>query len=470
MLTTRYKTERIRDPLHNLIEFRIGEEFERVMWKVVQTKPFQRLRRIKQLGFSDLVYPGASHSRFLHSLGVFHTARRLMLIVQKEMGDQFSPSKAQQALAAALVHDLGHGPFSHAFEAVGKRLGLKLAKHEAVSDLIIRNGEVADILKELGGGFAGDVADIVAEEGEKNVYRAVVSSQFDADRLDYMQRDRLMTGAQSGAIDFEWLLANLQIGEVPEGVDEEQTGTVQTFVLGPKANMAAEAFVLGLFQLYPSIYFHKTTRACECKFVELLCRTITLVQTGLQSKTGLPKNHPIVQFAENTDSLEIAQRLDDAVMWGALTMMAQADDALISEFSTRLLVRDIYKCLDLRNIVSGTLSQKGGHDVEPSVVEAILKKVCVALEDWTSKNSTNRAPRVLLDEGKRSPYKAKGESKGPADRINILTPSGTLSDLGDRSEVVAALEPFKFSRAYVASDDKEAKEKVMAILAAEVAA
>ena len=263
MLITRQKTERVRDPLHNLIEFRKSDEFERVMWKVIQTAPFQRLRRIKQLGFSDIVYPGASHSRFLHSLGVFHMARRLMLIVKRETGGNYSPTKAHQALAAALVHDLGHGPFSHAFESVGKKLGLQLARHETVSDLIIRHGEVSETLKELGGGFPGDVADIVAEQGEKNVYRAVVSSQFDADRLDYMQRDRLMTGAQSGAIDLEWLLANLTIAEVPEGVDEEQTGTIGTFVLGPKANMAAEAFVLGLFQLYPSIYFHKTTRGCR---------------------------------------------------------------------------------------------------------------------------------------------------------------------------------------------------------------
>ena len=470
MLITRQKIERVRDPLHNLVEFRKSDEFERVMWKVIQTAPFQRLRRIKQLGFSDIVYPGASHSRFLHSLGVFHMARRLMLIVKRETGGDYSPTKAHQALAAALVHDLGHGPFSHAFESVGKKLGLQLARHETVSDLIIRHGEVSETLKELGGGFPGDVADIVAEQGEKNVYRAVVSSQFDADRLDYMQRDRLMTGAQSGAIDLEWLLANLTIAEVPEGVDEEQTGTIGTFVLGPKANMAAEAFVLGLFQLYPSIYFHKTTRGCECQFVELLCRSIILIQQGHESKTGLPPNHPIIRFANNTSDLQAALKLDDAVMWGALAVMSDAEDRSIAEFSTRLINRDIYKCIDLRNAISQKFSEKSKLVPDKNKVDATLSRIRTALQDWTDQQSTDRAPRILLDEGKRSPYKAKGESKGPADRINILTPDGALCDLRERSEVVKALEPFKFSRAYVASGDTDAKDKVNAILATEVAA
>src|SRR5271157_5403339 len=132
--------QRIRDPVHDLIEFS-NSELERTLWKVVQTRPFQRLRRIKQLGFSDLVYPGASHSRFAHSVGVFHTARQLMTVIERHLGGEFEPSKARTALAASLVHDLGHGPFSHAFEDVGRRLGLKIAEHEHVSDVLIRESE-----------------------------------------------------------------------------------------------------------------------------------------------------------------------------------------------------------------------------------------------------------------------------------------------------------------------------------------
>ncbi len=115
------KTQRIRDPLHNLVEFGEGQ-FEDVLWRVIQTPQFQRLRRIRQLGFSEFVYPGATHSRFAHSIGVFHTARQLMEIIKNHLGpNAFNEHQARVALAAALVHDVGHGMFSHAFEDVGNR-------------------------------------------------------------------------------------------------------------------------------------------------------------------------------------------------------------------------------------------------------------------------------------------------------------------------------------------------------------
>ena len=158
-----------------------------------------------------------------------------------------------------------------------------------MSDALIRYGEVADVLNELGSGFANDVADIVQKDGTKAVQHAVVSSQFDADRLDYIRRDRMMTGTQHAAIDFTWLMANLEIAPVPIGVDDTQVGTVKTFVLGPKAMYAAEAFVLGLFQLYPTVYFHKATRGAEKIFAELLIRVVTLVRDDLncQNRTSV---------------------------------------------------------------------------------------------------------------------------------------------------------------------------------------
>jgi HD domain len=187
-----FKKQRIRDPVHNLIEFR-AEEFENSLWRALETRPFQRLRRVKQLGFSDFVYPGAGHSRFAHSIGVFHTARQLMKVINDHLGQHFELSKARVALAAALVHDLGHGPFSHAFEDVGRRLGLKMADHEHVSDLLIRQSEVSEALRPLGSGFANDVADLIKSSGPGNMYSAVVSSQFDADRLDYSSAEKIFS-------------------------------------------------------------------------------------------------------------------------------------------------------------------------------------------------------------------------------------------------------------------------------------
>ncbi|MFZ5892790.1 MAG: HD domain-containing protein [Myxococcota bacterium] len=127
-----------------------------------------------------------------------------MDVIKRSKGDGVRGSRVDQVLAAALFHDIGHGPFSHAFEDVGKKLSLKLANHEYASDRLIRDSELSEVLRELGSGFANDVADIIARGRPGTMYEAVVSSQFDADRLDYMQRDRLMTGTLHGAIDFTW--------------------------------------------------------------------------------------------------------------------------------------------------------------------------------------------------------------------------------------------------------------------------
>jgi HD superfamily phosphohydrolase len=136
------KPQRIRDPLHDLIEFDTGK-FEQGLWEVLDASEFQRLRRVKQLGFSELVYPGATHSRLAHSIGVFHTARDLTHLIHRRLDGAFSKDRAEIALAAALVHDVGHGPFSHAFESsmkqLDKQIGVKKEnRHEIWTAKIIR--------------------------------------------------------------------------------------------------------------------------------------------------------------------------------------------------------------------------------------------------------------------------------------------------------------------------------------------
>src|ERR1700741_3101412 len=116
-----FEAQRIRDPVHDLIEFD-ATKFDSVLWQVLNTRPFQRLRRIKQLGFSEYVFPGATHTRFAHSVGVFHTARRLVTVLREQLGGRFDEVRSGVAVCAALLHDLGHGPFSHTFEGVLKGL------------------------------------------------------------------------------------------------------------------------------------------------------------------------------------------------------------------------------------------------------------------------------------------------------------------------------------------------------------
>jgi HD superfamily phosphohydrolase len=462
------KQQRIRDPLHDLIEFNIERsQLEDVLWRVIQTRPFQRLRRIKQLGFSDFVYPGATHSRLLHSAGVFHTARRLMKVIEKYIPAK--DARMDQALAAALVHDLGHGPFSHAFEKIGERFDLKMANHEAVSDILIRDSEVSDLLREIGSGFANDVADMVSSSGTPTIYSAVVSSQFDADRLDYMRRDRLMTGSQHAGIDFEWLMENLELGEVEHSVDETRLKPVQTFVLGRKAIFAAEAYVLGLFQLYPTVYFHKATRGAEKIYTELLSRTITLIKDGSVEKTGLPKTHPLVKFAQTPDDIECALALDDTVIWGGLSLMADSGDEWISKFAERIRDRKLYKCIDVRAKIAHDKDDGAASSSEADTVCAgIRDEISKCLEEWSVK-CPDATPRILIDEVERSPYNPlTEETKGPLNQIHIRTEGDHLVDLSKRSSVVATLKMYKAFRVYHADGDDEAKRKITEIMDARI--
>lgn len=449
--------QRIRDPLHNIIEFG-STELEKTLWKVLQTRPLQRLRRVKQLGFSELVYPGATHTRLAHSIGVFHTARQLMDVI-KRSGDT-SDSRAHRALAAALVHDVGHGPFSHAFETVGRILKLKMADHEHVSDLLIRHGEIAEKLNEMGSGFAQDVADIIKKEGKITVHNAVVSSQFDADRLDYMRRDRLMTGTRHAEIDFPWLMANIEIGSVPTGVDDTNSGAIDTFVLGPKAVHAAEGYVLGLFQLYPTVYFHKATRGAEQLFVAILVRIFELVRSDHVSRIALSNQHPLVRFARNPDSIEIALELDDSVIWGALSSLAASNDPLLREFCVRLRDRKLFKCVDIRAKVAHALDpEMSGNPERVAKIERCCELIKQSLTELNSEMSLD-VPKMLIDEATRSPYKDGHGSGYSAERINIRTDGGQVVDLKRRSRLVRELEVFRLLRVYHSPDDVEVLELI----------
>ena len=441
------KRQRIRDPLHNLIEFDEGDPFERMLWRVVKTAPFQRLRRIKQLGFSELVYPGATHSRFAHSLGVFHTARHLMRIVRRYVPDQPGERlKAEAALAAALVHDVGHGPFSHAFETVGEKFGWKLAgQHESHSQALIRNGEIATILNGYSESFATMVAEVIGG-GPSNVYRSVVSSQFDADRLDYVRRDRLMSGTQLAGIDFDWLMANLEVGELPAEPGEIKRVTL---VLGPKALHAAEGYVLGLFQLYPTLYLHKTTRCAEKTFQLLLYVVGEAIRSGDRLCTGLPENHPITLLFEDPENLDVLGTLDDSVVMGALPLFATSNNKLVKDFSDRLIRRKLYKTIDL------DLKIREGLDKSEQSEKMYIRRreMTIALiEDWLS---NEKIGRVLLDKADRKPYKPI-DDEGPINQIWIRDGS-QLIDIKRKSPIVGAIHTFRSFNAYLDPDDTEAK-------------
>jgi len=261
-----------------------------------------------------------------------------------------------------------------------------------------------------------------------------------------------MAGTQHAAVDFQWLLANLEVGNVPYGVDQEQLGEVETFVLGSKAIYAAEGFVLGLFQLYPTVYLHKATRGAEKLYTELICRIVELIRQGLTSKTGLPSNHPLVRFAERPDDLETALSLDDSVIWGGLCLMMDAEDRGVAEAARRLHDRNLYKCFDVRTMLTDPANSDPAYEIE---LERSLAEIKEKLTTWSAENSRG-IPRILIDQATRSLYRPLEESKGPLDQINIRTPNGDLVDLSKRSPVVGALQIFRLFRVYVSREDREA--------------
>lgn len=448
--------QRVRDPVNNLIEFGV-DKFESACWEVVRTPQFQRLRRVKQLGFSDLVYPGATHSRLAHSLGVFDTARKLVGVINKIQGTASDSRRACTAIAAALVHDVGHGPFSHAFEDVLRDLGL--GKHEVRSVRLIKETEISDALEQFTPGFATDVAKVIEDPVPQDIYAAIVSSQFDADRLDYMRRDRLMTGTRSSDVDFEWLLANLHIRRVTLGQDETAVKEIETLVVGPKALLAAESYVVSLFHLYPNVYFHKTTRGAEKMFSALLKRIGQLVLDGSIHLLGIQAHHPIVKFFQDPENLEIFLDLDDASIWGALPELRQSSDACVSQLSEMLSRRDLYKVVD----VGARIYKDFPHDVkERKEREA---KIRAQLRDSDLLNSNESAPLALQDVAIRNPYKRmRGDEEGALQKIHVVDRSGNLADLGEVSPAVKNLEPFEAYRIYYRPDDADTRSKLDSII------
>ena len=445
------KPRRIRDPIHDLIPFDTSK-FEQMAWKLIELPEFQRLRRIKQLGFTELVFPGASHTRLAHSVGVFHTARQLASCIKAQVGEEnYNPERAEVAMAAALVHDLGHGPFSHAFETAVSAFSDKRHHEDWTSEIVCGQTGVNRVLESYKKGFSKEVADIIVAETPADIYASIVSSQFDADRLDYVRRDRMMTGVLHGGFDFSWLLANLEVGLVPLTQDDEVIGSVEALILGKKALQAAESYVLGLFHLYFTVYFHKTTRGAEKLLTAILRRVAELIKDGSGHLTGLASTHPIFVFIEKP-SLSTYLWLDDTSIWGALHDLSKARDDQIRLLSTRLACRRLYKVID----VGSLLHAKGGG-------EGAIAKFKMRLAESQKTNDFGPID-VFADTAKRNPYQRKGlETPEVLKKVLIRRSDGTnFEDLRDRSEVVKALEERALFRVYVR--DNVSRNKVLKLM------
>ena len=349
------ETWRIRDSVHGLIVFGGGNdeeqnETDRIAWRLLDTPEFQRLRRIRQLGFSDLVYPGATHSRFAHAVGVYHTARRLIEVIGRRHKEPPDRARERVALLAALLHDIGHGPFSHVFEHAAHEVGLTKRHEDWGAEIIQGDTQVNRVLREVDAQLPERVGALLKEETPKDIYATVVSSQFDADRLDYLQRDRLMTGVQFGHLDRDWLLDCLEVGSVT--LDEDEPVEAPCLYLNAKGISVAKEYLEARFRLYTMVYIHKTTRAAE----KMLGRLLTTVTRDLKDDTAARRDPVLWYFVSESPQLGAYLDLDDTAVWATLATLVASPYSRVAELARRLRDRRLYKCLDV-----GILDEPGGN-------------------------------------------------------------------------------------------------------------
>lgn len=436
--SSNYREQRVRDPVHGLIVFKAngpGSRLDQTAWQLLNTKELQRLRRIRQLGVTEFTFPGATHTRFAHSIGVFHTARRLSHLIKQSLSDpDFNEDRANTAVLAALVHDIGHGPFSHAFETVQKHRNVE-KRHEKWTSEIIRNksGEIYPILNKFRNGIADEIADLLAAENPTDEYHAIVSSSFDADRLDYLRRDRMMTGSGAGAIDFDWLMDNIRIAEVHLGADDEEGGpTFKTFCLDEKAMQAAEAFLLARYWLFEQVYLHKTTRGIETLLRQILEVVAIAANNETFGKLDLDQNDPFVKFfASGGETIENYLRLDDFAAWALITRLSSCSDREASELASRIRDRRLLKCIDINSL----------HPIQPGEdMEALANRRQVIMNKIEENISKSMGKTVFKDSEPISVYgEVGGDDAKKHKKLSIKLKDGTTREITQLSPAIRTL-------------------------------
>lgn len=349
-----------RDSVHNIIRLRTDTPEGGLIARLVDSREFQRLRRVRQLGLAHFAYQAAEHSRFTHSLGAFHLATRILAKLNSNY--QISEEDQTAVRVAALLHDIGHGPFSHVVEGI---LGFH---HEdfTVEAVLSSETEVGKILKDYSSALPVAVADIIRGTFRPMALAQLVSSQLDVDRMDYLLRDSLMTGVKYGVFDLEWIIKSIEINEAND----------QLYVSAPGI-YAVEDYLQARYYMFRQVYFHRTLRSAEAVLHLLLRRALELYQQGKSVWHDPGSAFESILKGRNL-TLEEHFSLDDADMLFHIKRWQNADDKILSDLSKRFLNRRLFKAFDLdmpedeRNefiSMAGKVVQNAGYDPEYYVVE-----------------------------------------------------------------------------------------------------
>ncbi|HEY2865824.1 MAG TPA: HD domain-containing protein [Pyrinomonadaceae bacterium] len=322
--------ERIyRDSVHNIVRVEIGEPEGDLIARLIDTPEFQRLRRVRQLGLAFFAYQSAEHSRFTHSLGAFHLATRIL----DRLGTKYQISNGDRMAVrvAALLHDIGHGPFSHVVESI---LGFH---HErfTIDAVLSDDTAVGRLLKEHSSSLACDVAAIIRGDFRNIALSQIVSSQLDADRMDYLLRDSQMTGAKYGIYDLEWIIKSIEI--------DEEAGHLYVSTGGI---YAVEDYLQARYYMFRQVYFHRTLRAAEAVLKMLLRRAIDLYQSGAAFWF---RPDSAMERVLRGEHLTLAEHLslDDNDVLFYIKQWQQSEDTILADLAARFLNRRLFKAVDL---------------------------------------------------------------------------------------------------------------------------
>lgn len=387
-----YERKIINDPVFGFINIPKG-----LLYDIVRHPLLQRLTRIKQVGLSSVVYPGAQHTRFQHSLGAFYLMSEAITQLASK-GNFIFDSEAEAVQAAILLHDIGHGPFSHVLEDTI----VKGIPHEEISLMLMEQ-----MNKEMNGQLSLAIQ-LFKDEYPKRFLHQLVSGQLDMDRLDYLRRDSFYTGVTEGNIGSARIIKMLDVAD-------------DRLVVESKGIYSIENFLMARRLMYWQVYLHKTSVAYEKMLISTLLRAKELAAQGVELFASpalhffLYKNITPAEFHNNPECLENFIQLDDNDIWTALKVWSTTHtDKVLSTLSTGMINRNIFKV----EISSEPISE----DRRKELMLQISRQLDITLSEASYFVSTSSIEKNMYE---------------PADdSIDIIYKDGTIKNIADASDML----------------------------------
>ena len=380
-----------KDPIHSFVRVT-----DMLIWQLIETPEFQRLRRIKQLGGTHIVYSTAEHSRFSHSLGVYFIARRMVDVLNKQ-GRKFSETDRMLVLCAALLHDVGHGPFSHSFESV-----LGVDHEDFTRRILLEETQINQLLESYEPGFSKKVSEVIEKTYPDQLIVSLISSEIDADRLDYLLRDSYFTGTPYGEIDLERILRTMRV----------ENGKV---VFKYSGMHALEDYLFSRYQMYWQVYLHDCSLSFNALIVSLLSRVRLLIQEKYAFKCDI---HLFKSMFETKVDIGAYLRMDDGVITTYAGFFLTESDEILRDLAGRFLNRGL---LDEFDYVPTEESEK--------LYEELSK-----LMDCSGIDSTSYLFHVNYEQSTYDYYGLECDAS-----INLLSPGGEVCEISSISNIIQGI-------------------------------